>query len=81
MSKYKVELYYTGYITHEIEADSPSEAIKKARDIQDKVYSERSGPMAYRDILENLDPWENADEAEEIKEDEFEKFIDRGLGH
>ena len=69
MSKYKVDLYYTGYITHEVEADSPSGAIQKARDVQDRVYNERSGPMAYQPILETLDPWHNADEAEEIKEE------------
>ena len=66
MSKYKVDLYYTGYITHEIEADSPSEAIKKARDIQDGVYKERDYLMAYKPILETLEPWRECDTAEEV---------------
>ncbi len=67
MSKYKVDLYYTGYITHEIEADSPSEAIQKARDIQGRPCSQEEFRLLHEPILETLEPWKECDSAEEVE--------------
>ncbi len=67
MPKYKVDLYYTGYITHEIEANYESEAIGKARDIQNRPMSGQDFRLAFEPILETLEPWKIADQAEEVE--------------
>jgi len=54
--KYAVRIYYTGFSTSLIEAESEEEAILKAR---------RNEPDL-AEISSNLEGWEEADTAEEI---------------
>ncbi len=67
MPKYKVDLYYTGYITHEVEANDELEAIKRARDIQGRPMDEQDFRLAFEPILETLEPWKECDSAEEVE--------------
>jgi len=61
MPKHKVRLYYSTYITAEVEADNRDDAIEVAR-------SEISldGDEEVIEALANLEPWEAIDEAEQI---------------
>jgi len=54
--KFKVEIYYSGFCSYEIEAANESEAVLKAREIE----------LKEEDLLSNLENWEEADIAEEI---------------
>lgn len=56
--KYKVRLYYSGFSTHEIDANSEEEAFLKARNKEPD----------YDEILSSLESWKYADEAEIIKD-------------
>ena len=58
--KFEVTLYYSSLCRHIVEADSVDYAILKARELQ----------VSADDIVDNLDSWEDADEAREINEDE-----------
>jgi hypothetical protein len=65
--EFDVTLYYSSFIKRRVEADSPSEAIKKARDEQDRLYGSEVYHSGYLpEIMENLQPWKEADEAEKI---------------
>lgn len=55
--KFEVQIYYTGFSTHLIDAESEEEAILKAR----------SQKIKLREFCSNLENWEEADQAEEIK--------------
>ena len=55
--KFEVQIYYTGFSTHVLGAESEEEAILKARKQKIKL----------REICSNLENWEEADQAEEIK--------------
>jgi hypothetical protein len=54
---FEVKIFYSGYCTHEIEAENEGEAIIKARIL----------PINNNEILSNLENWKEADTAEEIK--------------
>ncbi len=57
---FEVKIYYTGFCTYIIEAQDASEAILKARNL----------PVNHNEILSNLENWEDADTAAEIKDEE-----------
>lgn len=54
--KFEVQVYYTGFSTYLINAESEEEAILKARKEKIKL----------KEICSNLENWENADIAVEI---------------
>jgi len=54
---YRTTIYYTGFCTYEIEAQDEAEAILKARIL----------PVNQNEIITNLENWEEADTATEIK--------------
>lgn len=51
--QYKVEIYYSTYNTHFIEAESEDEAVLKARE----------EAVNKNELMDNLDHWEEADVA------------------
>lgn len=55
--KFEVKIHHTGFCIYQVEANSEDEAVKKARKF--KINS--------NEILSNLENWEEADFAEEIK--------------
>ncbi len=55
--KFEVKIHHTGFCTYLVEANSGDEAVKKVRKF--KINS--------NEILSNLENWEEADFAEEIK--------------
>lgn len=57
MKKYEVKIYYSSFCTSEIEAENVDQAIEKARNLE----------INRKDILSNLENWEEADEAFEIE--------------
>ena len=64
---YEVKLYYSGYVVHLKEADSPEEAIMEARKEQDKVYMKESEYIdAHLGVIDTLILWPEADTAEEV---------------
>jgi len=56
-NKFKVKIYYSGFCTYEVEAENQEEAILKSRQIYIKQ----------NEILSNLENWEEADTATELK--------------
>jgi hypothetical protein len=54
--KYRITKYYSGFCTYEIEAANEDEAWKKINVM----------PIDYQEIASNLEPWEVADESEEV---------------
>lgn len=54
---FEVKIYHSGFCTYQIKAKTESEAIKKAREFS----------INKNEILNNLENWEEADDAEEIK--------------
>ncbi|MEM4271176.1 MAG: hypothetical protein QXO70_03735 [Candidatus Pacearchaeota archaeon] len=54
--KYEVKIYYTGFYTYEVVAESEEEAILKAREL----------PLNWNEIATTLENWKEADNAEEI---------------
>jgi len=57
MKNYEVSLFYSGFCTFEIKAESEEQAIIKARELE----------MDRDEILSNLESWEEADEACEVQ--------------
>lgn len=55
--KFEVKIYYSGFCTHQIKAETESEAIKKARKF----------PINKKEILNSLENWKEADDTEVIK--------------
>ena len=64
--KYNVKLHYSTYLEKEVEADSKEVAILKARKEQDIFYDQHGFESAYAKVLHNLEPWKEADTAEEV---------------
>jgi hypothetical protein len=64
--KYNVRLHYSTYLEKEVEADSREEAVLKARKEQDIFYDQQGFESAYAEALHNLEPWKDADMAEEV---------------
>lgn len=62
MKLYEVDLYYSTYVTLRVEAGSEEEAIEKARN----EVIEDEGPDL-KQLLRNLESWEECDEAREVK--------------
>lgn len=65
MPEYEARIYYSTYVPVVVEAGSEEEAIEKAREVAFWV----TMPYDSSDIkklLQNLEPWEECDEAEEI---------------
>lgn len=64
---YEVKLYYSGYVIHIVKADSPENAILKARKDQDRPYwKEEEYFDAHLGVIDTLTPWPEADTAEEV---------------
>ena len=55
MMKFIIRKYYSGFCTHEIEANGKDEAWQKVNDL----------PIDYDEVISTLEPWEEADEIEE----------------
>ena len=53
--KYSVNIYFSGFCTHEVEAKDESDAITKARQL----------PIDEGKVLSSLESWHEADEARE----------------
>jgi hypothetical protein len=62
MKTFKVRLFYSTFQTVEIEAENEEDAIVKARE-SDLTIKEIDG----LEFMENLEPWEECDEAEAIR--------------
>ena len=58
MKTFTVRLYYSGYCTRSVKAKNEDAAIQKARSLDFNT-------EAKNEVLSNLEPWEDADEAEE----------------
>lgn len=54
---FEVQVYYTGFFTHTVEAKNADEAIIKARKLK----------LNSAELLNSLEDWEDADTAKEIK--------------
>ena len=54
---FEIKIYHSGFCTYQVKAKTESEAIKKARKFS----------INKNEILNNLENWEEADNAEEIK--------------
>ncbi len=67
MKKYNVKLYYSGFITREIEADNSSEAVLRALKMEEFYGNEAAYYDAHREVLDTLEPRRDADTAEEIE--------------
>jgi hypothetical protein len=57
LKEYEVQIYLSGFFTKKVKACHPEEAIEKARKL----------PFNKREFFSNLEPWPDADQAEEIK--------------
>jgi hypothetical protein len=57
MKKYEVQIYYSGFCSYIIEAENEYNAIEKGRQLD----------IETDQILTNLENWEDADTAEELK--------------
>ena len=57
MKKYEVKIYYSGFCSYVIEAESSELAIEKGRNME----------INTNQILTNLENWEEADTVEEIE--------------
>ncbi len=55
--KYIVRLYYSGYCTHEVEADDEDEAFQKASQL----------PIDLDEVSATLEEWEDAAEVELVE--------------
>lgn len=65
---YEVKLYYSGYVTRIVKAESPEGAILKARRDQDRVYMKEEEYFdAHREVIDTLIPWPEADTAGEVE--------------
>jgi hypothetical protein len=64
--KYNVRLHYSTYLEKEVEADSREETVLKARKEQDIFYDQQGFGSTYAEALHNLEPWKDADTAEEV---------------
>jgi len=66
--KYTVRIYFSGFVTKEIEADSKSEAIIKGRKEINESLTCKQESLSYlpdiQEIIETLEPWREADTAE-----------------
>jgi hypothetical protein len=54
--QYEVQVYYSTYVTHYVIAETEEEAVEKARQL----------PVRERDIMDNLEAWEEADDGNEM---------------
>jgi hypothetical protein len=57
MKKFEVKIYYSGFCYYEIDAENEEDAILQARKLA----------INQNEILSNLENWEEADTATEIK--------------
>lgn len=64
MPEYEVNLYYTGFITRPVQAESKEEAIHKARAEQDTPLNQSTFLKSFEPILETLEPWKECDTAQ-----------------
>ncbi len=55
--EFEVKIYYSGYCTYLVKADSEAEAIKKARELE----------INNDEILSSLENWEEADTGKIVK--------------
>ena len=71
MPEYKVNLYYTGFITMTINAENEGEAIQKARIEQESPCNQDTFIRRFEPILETLEPWKDCDTAR-LKDDSID---------
>jgi len=69
MKKFEVQLGYSSMVQMEIEAKNEFEAIKKARKFRSELY-DHDFERWQESIIESIEPWGEADTAEEEVEDE-----------
>ena len=60
--KYEVDVYYSGFITMQMEAESEQEAIELARQNADDLPEDKF----HEEFLPTLEHWEEADKAREV---------------
>lgn len=60
MKKFEVRIFHSSFCSYEVEAENETDAILKAREYK----------INKSDIMMNLEPFKEADEAEELKSDE-----------
>jgi hypothetical protein len=65
MKKYNVKLYYSTFTEREIEAETVEDAILKARETEPNFNKKDWGRIS--SFINNSEPWEDADSAEEIE--------------
>lgn len=65
MPRYRVKLYYSSYITKELEAEDSTQALKTAT----LLVTHGMGKEEINELVENAHRWEEADEAERITDD------------
>jgi len=53
--QYEVRVYYSTYVTHQVQAANLTDALKKARQL----------PVNQTEIIDHLEPWKDADEVDE----------------
>ena len=63
MPEYEVTLYYSGFVTRVVQAESKEEAIQKARTEQDSLCNKDTFLIRFEPILETLEPWKDCDTA------------------
>lgn len=69
MTEWRVDIYYSGLTTVNVQADSENEAIIKGREqavqkLQKATILDPNGSMAQ--LLQSLEPWEECDTAERL---------------
>jgi hypothetical protein len=64
MKKYNVKIYFSGYVPREVEASNEERAILTAREL----INEKQKIDSLYDMIEELEPWGDADTAEEIED-------------
>jgi hypothetical protein len=66
MPRFKVDVYYSGYITREVEANDSLEAKAAASEEAARFHNKREGDFA-DEIIPTLDQWPDASIAEIIE--------------
>lgn len=62
--QYRVDVYYSGYITRQVEADNPQEAKAMATEEVARFHNKREGDFI-EEFMPTLEPWPEAGIAEE----------------
>lgn len=65
LKNFEVQLCYSSMVSMEIKAEDEFDAIRKAREIRSELY-DSDFERWQESIIENIEPWEEADTAEEV---------------